>query len=249
MIDAIRPDWPAAVGALVTTRNGGASRGAYASLNLGLRSGDDEAAVRENRRRLGSLLPAPPVWLRQVHGVRAADADAARGAGAEPEADAAVARRPGTVCAVLAADCMPVLLADEAASVVGIAHAGWRGLCAGVLEATLEAMRAKPGALMAWLGPAIGPRAYEVGDEVRAAFIARDPAAVAAFRAVRRGHWLLDLYAVARQRLAARGVTRVYGGGLCTHSDPKRFYSYRRDGATGRMAALIWLTGSGQRGI
>lgn len=248
MIGLIRPDWPARVGALVTTREGGASSGAFASLNFGLRSGDDEAAVRENRRRLESVLPSPPLWLRQVHGTRVADADAAQAAGAEPEADAAVARRPGTVCAVLAADCMPVLLADEAASVVGIAHAGWRGLCAGVLEATLEAMRVEPGALMAWLGPAIGPRVYEVGDEVREAFIARDSAAGAAFRAVRRGHWLLDLYLVARQRLAARGVTRVYGGGQCTFSDPARFFSYRRDGATGRMAALIWLAGGGRRG-
>jgi hypothetical protein len=138
---------------------------------------------------------------------------------------------------------MPVLLADQAATVVGVAHAGWRGLCAGVLEATLDAMRAEPGEMMAWLGPAIGPRVYEVGDEVREAFVARDPAAGAAFRAVRRGHWLLDLYAIARQRLAARGVTRVHGGGLCTFSDPARFFSYRRDGATGRMAALIWLAG------
>ncbi len=249
MIGLIRPDWPAAARVLVTTREGGASSGTYASLNLGLRGGDDEAAVRENRRRLEALLPSPPVWLRQVHGTRVADADAVRAAGGEPEADAAVARRPGTVCAVLAADCMPVLLADEAATVVGIAHAGWRGLCAGVLEATLDAMRAEPGAVMAWLGPAIGPRVYEVGDEVRAAFVARDPAALAAFRPVRRGHWLLDLYAVARQRLAARGVTRVYGGGLCTFSDPARFFSYRRDGATGRMAALIWLAGGGRGGI
>ena len=243
MIGLIRPDWPAAAGALVTTREGGASGGAYASLNLGLRSGDDEAAVRENRRRLEDLLPSRPVWLRQVHGTRVADADAARAAGEAPEADAAVARRPGTVCAVLVADCMPVLLADQAATVVGVAHAGWRGLCAGVLEATLDAMRAEPGEMMAWLGPAIGPRVYEVGDEVREAFVARDPAAGAAFRAVRRGHWLLDLYAIARQRLAARGVTRVHGGGLCTFSDPARFFSYRRDGATGRMAALIWLAG------
>ncbi len=249
MIGLMRPDWPAAAGALATTREGGASGGAYASLNLGLLSGDDEAAVRENRRRLEALLPSRPVWLRQVHGTRVADADAARAAGEEPEADAAVARRPGTVCAVLVADCMPVLLADQAATVVGVAHAGWRGLCNGVLEATLDAMRAEPGELMAWLGPAIGPQAYEVGDEVREAFVARDLAAAAAFRAVRRGHWMLDLYAVARQRLAARGVTRVHGGGLCTFSDPARFFSYRRDGATGRMAALIWLAGGSPGGI
>ena len=171
MIGLLRPDWPAAAGALVTTREGGASSGAYASLNLGLRSGDDQGAVRENRRRLEALLPARPVWLRQVHGTRVVDADAARAAGEEPEADAAVARRPGTVCAVLVADCMPVLLADQAGSVVGIAHAGWRGLCAGVLEATLEAMRAEPGGVIAWLGPAIGPRVYEVGDEIGRAHV------------------------------------------------------------------------------
>jgi YfiH family protein len=243
MIDPLRPDWPAAVDALVTTREGGASGGAYASLNLGLRSGDDEAAVRENRRRLQALLPSPPVWLRQVHGTRVADADAARATGAEPEADAAVARRPGTVCAVLVADCMPVLLADEAATVVAVAHAGWRGLCGGVLEATVGAMGVAPERLIAWLGPAIGARVYEVGEEVRAAFLARDQASAQAFRAARPGHWLLDLYAVARQRLAAQGVARVHGGGLCTFSDPARFFSYRRDGSTGRMAALIWLAG------
>ncbi|HKI63643.1 MAG TPA: peptidoglycan editing factor PgeF [Burkholderiales bacterium] len=243
MIGCLRPDWPAAVDALVTTRDGGASSGAYASLNLGLRSGDDEAVVRENRRRLQALLPSPPVWLRQVHGTRVADADAARAAGAEPEADAAVARRPGTVCAVLVADCMPVLLADEAATVVGVAHAGWRGLCEGVLEAAVGAMGVAPERLIAWLGPAIGPRVYEVGDEVRDAFLARDPASAQAFRAARPGHWLLDLYAVARQRLAAKGVARVHGGGLCTFSDPVRFFSYRRDRSTGRMAALIWLPG------
>jgi YfiH family protein len=243
MIDPLRPDWPAAVDALVTTREGGASGGAYASLNLGLRSGDDEAAVRENRRRLQALLPSPPVWLRQVHGTRVADADAARATGAEPEADASVARRPGTVCAVLVADCMPVLLADEAATVVAVAHAGWRGLCGGVLEATVGAMGVAPERLIAWLGPAIGARVYEVGEEVRAAFLARDQASAQAFRAARPGHWLLDLYAVARQRLAAQGVARVHGGGLCTFSDPARFFSYRRDGSTGRMAALIWLAG------
>jgi purine-nucleoside/S-methyl-5'-thioadenosine phosphorylase / adenosine deaminase len=244
MIGLIRPDWPAQVGALVTTREGGASAGGYASLNLGLRGGDDEAAVRQNRARLEALLPSPPVWLRQVHGTRVADADEARAAATEPEADAAVARLPDTVCAVLVADCMPVLLADDAATVVGVAHAGWRGLCGGVLEATVNAMRVEPGRLMAWLGPAIGPRVYEVGDDVRQAFLARDGAAAQAFRAVRPGHWLLDLHAVARQRLAASGVARVHGGGVCSFSDPARFYSYRRDGVTGRMAALIWLSGA-----
>jgi len=243
MIGRVQPDWPVAAAALVTTREGGVSSGAYSSLNLGLRSGDEEAAVLENRRRLRALLPSSPVWLRQVHGTRVADADAARAAGTEPEADAAVARRPGTVCAVLVADCMPVLLADAAATVVAAAHAGWRGLCEGVLEATVGAMGVAPERLFAWLGPAIGPRVYEVGDEVRDAFLARDQASAQAFRAVRPGHWLLDLYAVARQRLAAMGVARVYGGGLCTYSDPTRFFSYRRERSTGRMAALIWPAG------
>lgn len=249
MIGFIHPEWQVPAGALVTTREGGTSAGAYASLNFGLRSGDDEAAVRENWRRLEALLPSPPVWLRQVHGTRVADADAARAEGGEPEADAAVARRPGTVCAVLVADCMPVLLADESGQVVAAAHAGWRGLCGGVLEATVDAMRVDPRRLIAWLGPAIGARAYEVGDEVREAFVARDAAVAEAFRAARPGHWLLDLYTVARQRLAARDVTRVHGGGLCTYSDPARFFSYRRDGKTGRMAALIWLPEGPGKGI
>jgi len=239
----IEPDWPAPRGvrALVTTRAGGCSVGPYASLNLGVRSGDDPAAVSENRRRLAALLPAPPVWLRQVHGTAVVDADRARDQALEPQADAAVARARATVCAVLIADCMPVLLADEEATVVAAAHAGWRGLSAGVLEATVGAMRVDPQRLIAWLGPAIGPRRYEVGDEVRAAFLARDAGAASAFRAVRAGHWLLDLYAVARQRLAASGVSRVFGGGFCTYSDAERFYSYRREPQTGRMAAMIWL--------
>ena len=156
--------------------------------------------------------------------------------------DAAVARRKGTVCAVMAADCMPVLLADASGAVVAAAHAGWRGLSAGVIEAAVDAMRVAPAEVIAWLGPAIGPRVYEVGEEVRAAFLKRDAAAAAAFVPTRSGHWLLDLYAVARQRLAKLGVERVYGGGLCTYSDPERFYSYRRDRASGRMAALIWLS-------
>jgi len=245
-LEAIVPDWPAParVRALMTTRAGGASAGGYASLNLGMRCGDDPAAVAENRRRLAAQLPAEPTWLRQVHGVTVADADAARARGEEPEADAAVARSLGTVCAVLVADCMPVLLADERGSVVGVAHAGWRGLCGGVIEATLDRMRVPSASVLAWLGPAIGPRVYEVGDEVRAAFIARDARAAQAFVATRPGHWLLDLYAVARQRLAARGVTRVYGGGFCTYSDAERFFSFRRQGAaSGRMAALVWLAG------
>jgi len=243
MLEPIFPDWPAParVRAFVTTRAGGVSAGGCASLNLGMRCGDDARSVAENRSRLASRLPCAPVWLRQVHGVAVADADAAHAKDEEPEADAAVARRANTVCAVLVADCMPVLFTDEAASVVAVAHAGWRGLAAGVLEATLDAMRVRPESVLAWLGPAIGPRAYEVGDEVRAAFLARDQAAEQAFTPTRPGHWRLDLYRVARQRLAARGVTRVTGGGFCTYSDRARFFSHRRDNRSGRMAALAWL--------
>jgi len=221
--EVLAPEWPAParVRSLFTTRRFG-----------------DMRAGSEARVRLRALVPSEPVWLRQVHGVGVADPDASR---ATPEADAAVARRPGVVCAVLVADCMPVLLASEAGDAVGAAHAGWRGLAAGVIEATLDAMRIAPRRVMAWLGPAIGPRAYEVGDEVRAAFLERDDAARAAFAAARPGHWRLDLYAVARQRLAAKGVARVFGGTYCTHSDPDRFFSYRRDRTASRMAAAIWL--------
>lgn len=221
----ICPDWPAParVKALVTTR-------AFGDLARGAKA----------RSALLERLPAAPVWLRQVHGVAVVDADRARAAGDEPQADASVARQAGTVCAVTVADCMPVLLADAGGGAIGVAHAGWRGLCAGVLEATVGAL-GNPGELVAWLGPAIGPRVYEVGGEVRAAFVAHDAAAASAFAAARPGHWLLDLYAVARQRLNACGVTRIYGGGLCTYSDPERFYSHRRDRSPGRMAAAIWL--------
>lgn len=207
----IVPDWPAAarVRALVTTRGSGAP-----------------------------ILPAPPAWLRQVHGTGVVDAADVAG---EPEADASIARVAGVVCAVKAADCMPLLLADDAGSVVGAAHAGWRGLAAGVVEATIDAMRAPGQTLIAWLGPAIGPEVYEVGEEVRGAFIARDAQAATAFTPSRPGHWRLDLYAVARQRLAARGVTRVYGGDFCTYSEPARFPSYRRDGTRERIAAFVWL--------
>jgi YfiH family protein len=190
-------------------------------------------------------LPAPAAWLKQVHGARVVDAHGAvgdaLGASGEPDADASVARAPGAVCVVKAADCLPVLFADDAGSVVGAAHAGWRGLAAGVLEATVDAMRAAPAALIAWLGPAIGPKAYEVGDEVRAALLERDAQLAAAFTPNRPGHWLLDLYAAARLRLAARGVTRVYGGGFCTFSEPARFPSWRRERSRERLAAFIWL--------
>jgi YfiH family protein len=186
------------------------------------------------RQTLHGLLPAAPVWLRQVHGNRVVELDKKN---SDLKADAALARSAGNVCAVLIADCMPVFFADEAGTTVAVAHAGWRGLAAGVLEATVDAMGVSPQKQLAWLGPAIGPQVYEVGDEVRAAFRGHE----GAFRAARPGHWLLDLYAVARRKLQACGVTRVTGGGFCTYSDAERFFSFRRDGATGRMAALIWL--------
>ncbi len=236
----IVPDWPAPHGvrALASSRAGGVSVAAYAGLNLATHVGDDPEAVADNRRQLACLLPAEPLWLSQVHGTRVqAAADYTPGV----NADACVARSPGPVCAVLCADCLPVLFCDDGGTVVGAAHAGWRGLAAGVLEATVAAMEVAPGSLMAWLGPAIAQPAFEVGDEVRAAFVAHDPRAAGAFLAEGNGKWRCDLTALARLRLAAAGVTRLYGGGLCTFSDPRRFYSYRRDGVTGRMASLIWL--------
>ena len=184
------------------------------------------------------LLPGEPAWLRQVHGARVARLDQVV---SDPEADAAVTGTKNRVCAIRVADCMPVLLVDEDATVIGAAHAGWRGLCAGVIENTVQAMGVAGGKLLAWLGPAIGPKVYEVGDEVRTAFLARDAAAHAAFTPARPGHWLLDLYAVARQRLRSCAVERIFGGGYCTYSEPERFYSFRRDGTASRMAAYIWL--------
>jgi len=218
----LTPDWlaPSNVRALVTTRA----------------MGDMKSA--EARARLRRQLPADPVWLRQVHGINAVDAAIATPG---TPADASFARAPNVVCVAMAADCLPVLLAHEGGEAVGAAHAGWRGLCAGVIEATIAAMDVPAGRVMAWLGPAIGPDAYEVGEEVRAAFVDRDARAAAAFRATRPGHWNLDLYAVARQRLAAQGVARVSGGGFCTSSDTARFFSYRRDKASERMVAAIWL--------
>jgi len=240
MIAPIVPDWPApaSVRALVTTRTGGVSAGAYASLNLATHVGDDPAAVAENRRRLRAHLPAEPLWLTQVHGVTVVRADdAVEGA----EADAAFTRRAGAVCAVLTADCLPVLLCNDVGTVVAAAHAGWRGLAGGVIEAAVRAMNEPPPRLLAWLGPAIGPQAFEVGAEVRAAFLAHSPDAAAVFTAKENGKWLADLYRLAEQRLNALGVERVFGGGFCTFNETERFYSYRREGNTGRMASLIWL--------
>jgi len=238
--DWIVPDWPAPphVHALITTRAGGVSGGAYASFNIGDLTADDPAAIAENKRRLRALLPSHPRWLRQVHSAQVVPADTVD---SPPEADASYTRSRAVVCAVKAADCMPVLLTDRAGSVVGAAHAGWRGLCHGVVENTVEAMRADPESLMAYLGPAIGPQAFEVGDEVREAFCAVDPGASTAFRPGRPGKWYADLFELGRQRLARAGVRAVYGGGQCTYTDMARYYSHRRNPATGRMAALVWL--------
>lgn len=241
----ITPDWPAPVNvhACVTTRTGGVSRPPYASFNLAAHVGDDPEAVESNRARLRAelALPAEPAWLTQVHGDAVVDATQAGGA---PQADGAFAAVPGAVCAVLTADCLPVLLCDRDGTRVAALHAGWRGLVGGVIEAGVGALDVAGGELLAWLGPAIGPDVFEVGDEVRAAFITHDPTASSAFRPYANGKFLADIYLLARQRLAGLGVTAVYGGGLCTVADRQRFYSYRRDGATGRMASLVWLAGA-----
>ncbi len=245
--EVIAPDWPAppAVRAAFTLRMGGVSAAPFDSLNVGAHVGDAGAAVTENRRRVRAQLrlPAEPLWLEQVHGIEVADLDAACGGASAPHltADAAIARRAGSVCAIQVADCMPVLFAARDGCAVAAAHAGWRGLVAGVLEATLARLAVAPAGVIAWLGPAIGAAHFEVGGEVRAAFLAHDAAAAAAFTANTRGRWQCDLNALARRRLSAAGVTAVFGGGWCTYSDPLRFFSYRRAGRCGRMAALIWL--------
>lgn len=253
--DWLRPDWPvpARVRAVATLRcSPGGSAPPFGPCNLGIRSGDDLDRVAGNRAALVAALglPSPPVWLQQVHGtgvhVAKAAPGPAHGPEREPVADAAVTRDPGVVLAVLSADCLPVLLADHAGTVVAAAHAGWRGLAAGVLENTVAAMACDPAHLVAWLGPAIGARNYEVDATVRDAFLAVDAGAASAFQATRPGHWTCDLYALARRRLAAAGIASVHGGGLCTYADPVRFHSFRRDGAgSGRQASLVWLAGPG----
>ncbi|HQU14866.1 MAG: hypothetical protein B7Z66_01385 [Chromatiales bacterium 21-64-14] len=238
----IVPDWPAppSVGAAVTTRQGGVSVGPYRSLNLGDRVGDDPRAVAENRARVMAALalPAMPDWLEQCHGTRVLrlPADAR-----DWRADAAWTADPGVVCAVLTADCLPVLLCDRAGTRVAAVHAGWRGLAAGVVEAAVAALATPGRELLAWLGPAIGPSAFEVGDEVRQGFLAPDSASADAFRPSRPGHWHADLSALARRRLTQCGVEAAFGGDDCTYREANRFFSYRRDRVTGRMAALIWI--------
>ncbi|MET1081094.1 MAG: peptidoglycan editing factor PgeF [Pseudomonas sp.] len=235
----LRPQWPApaTVRACVTTRAGGISRGSYDGLNLGLHVGDAVADVIENRRRLSQALGCRLAWLDQVHGVQVVEADPA----ATLRADASWTATPGVACAIMTADCLPLLFCDRAGQRVAAAHAGWRGLANGVLEATVRALGVPVNDVLVWLGPAIGPAAFEVGEEVREVFVAVQPEASAAFApSGNTGRWLADLYALARLRLAAQGITAVYGGGQCTYSDP-RFYSYRRNACTGRFTSLIWL--------
>ncbi len=241
----IFPDWPAPpnVKALQTTRHGGFSAAPYDSLNLGLHVGDVALAVNRNRQSFAPLMPSEPVWLEQVHGTVVANGDAA---GCLPQADACIARHRGSVCVVMTADCLPVLLCDEDGTVVGAAHAGWKGLAGGVLEATVKAMEVAPHKLMAWLGPAISQDSFEVGSEVRETFMSHDSRAVEAFirlpENVPGEKYHADIYLLAHQRLNALGISRIFGGNFCAFKQREKFFSYRRDGVTGRMGTFIWLT-------
>jgi YfiH family protein len=238
----IVPDWgaPSNVRAFVTTRHGGVSGGEFASMNLGTRAGDDIADVARNRLIVREHLPSTPRWMMQVHGVEVADLDRL-GETEAATADAAVTRTPGQVGVVLTADCMPLFLCDTAGRAVAVAHAGWRGMAAGVIENAVRALGADPAQVIAWMGPTIGPGVFEVGPEVRQAFLASDPRADAAFRPHVPGKFFADLYALARHRLERAGVSRVSGGGFCTYTDRGRFFSYRRVQASGRMGAFIWM--------
>lgn len=241
LIDSNWPRHPR-VCAAFTTRSGGQSLAPYDSLNLGHHVDDDPEAVAENRRRLRDALGLrrEPVWLDQVHGTRVLRIDSP---GPRESADASWTDQQDLACVILSADCLPVLFADAEGRCVAAAHAGWRGLAAGVLESTLSSMPASPGAVTAWLGPAISPAAFEVGGEVRDAFLAQDQTLAPAFSPGAGGRWFADLYAIARARLSAAGVREVHGGGRCTHSEAQEFFSYRRDGRCGRMATLVWLRG------
>jgi YfiH family protein len=238
----ITPQWPAPAGvrAFVTTRHGGVSAGEYASLNLGTRGGDDPRSVAENRLVVRGHLPSMPRWMEQVHGTAVCDLDAIGNLDVAT-ADAAVTRNPGTVGVVLTADCMPLFLADRGGTRVGVAHAGWRGMAAGVIENAVSSLGVDPREVIAWMGPTIGPTAFEVGSEVREAFVAVDPGAHAAFAPHVPGKFMADLYALARQRLARAGVREVHGGGFCTYRETQRFFSYRRFPESGRMGAFIWM--------
>ncbi len=232
---------PATVCLGYTTREGGVSASPWDSYNLGMHCGDRPEAVAENRRRLAEQAGVTPRWLRQVHGCAVAARPAAHADHELPEADAAWTDRPGEALAILTADCLPVLCWSESGDWVGVAHAGWRGLAAGVLPALLAAAPVPPGRLACWLGPAIGPQAYEVDQPVRAAFSHWSGPWQAAFQPARPGHWQLDLFALARLQLQQAGVGSIHGGNDCTFSQPERFFSYRRDGRTGRQAVMAWL--------
>lgn len=234
------PAWslPPGVGARQTLRGGGVSVAPYESLNLGDHVGDQPLAVAENWRRAAVDLPGEPIRLAQVHGITVVDAATVQG---RVEADACFTRQPGVVCSIMTADCLPVLFCADDGSAVAAAHAGWRGLQAGVLEATVAALQLPPERILCWLGPAIGPAAFEVGEEVRAAFVRDHPEDGTAFQPLSQGKWLADIFWLARLRLERVGIRRISGGGVCTVSDPVRFFSYRRDGVTGRMASMIWI--------
>lgn len=244
----LSPVWPAPerLRSCTTLRHGdGVSPPPFDDFNLGLRCGDDPANALANRQRLRESfgLPNEPVWLNQVHGKTVLRISQNPQAGTpEPEADAAVTDRDCVVLAILTADCLPVLFCDDQSLEVGAAHAGWRGLAAGILEATVATMQCEPDHIMAWLGPAAGPASYEIGEDVRSAFVDADPRAAKAFTATRPGHWLVDLPMLARRRLKAAGVREVFGGSEDTIADAGRFFSHRRDGRTGRMATLAWLS-------
>lgn len=236
-------DWsaPAHISAGTSWRRGGISQGSYASLNLALHVGDDANAVAENRHRLH--LPSAPIWLNQVHGRMVVDAGQVveQSPARVIEADAAYTDRVGVICAVLTADCLPVLICDRQGTRVAAVHAGWRGMAVGIIEGTVDALGLPGEQLLAWLGPAIGPNAYEVGEEVRDTFMRNNPEAGMAFRSSSPGHWWMDIYQLARQRLMSRGVSAISGGDHCTWHEADNFYSYRRDGVTGRMASVIWI--------
>jgi polyphenol oxidase len=238
----ITPDWPAAprVNAVSTFRHGGVSRGSCASLNLAAHVGDDPEAVQTNRHQLAEALglKREPFWLTQIHGAHVVECSATL---RNPSADASICFEPDAPCCVLTADCLPVLFCDRDATRVGVAHAGWKGLVKGVLEKTVTALNCPPASIIAWLGPAIGPQSFEVGEEVRARFVAKNPRNEACFKPSPNGRWLADIYGLARLALIEVGVSSVYGGGLCTYLETDRFFSYRRDPAAGRMATLVWL--------
>lgn len=247
-LQLLQPDWPAPanVCAWSTSRAQGVSEMPYDGLNLALHVGDRVEAVQQNRQRLAQVLalPGSPLWLNQVHGqqvVNAAEWAHTGEPGSQPEADAAYSLQPGVVCTVMTADCLPLLICNRRGDRVAAVHAGWRGLAAGVIESTLRVLEQPAAELLVWLGPAIGSGAFEVGEDVRQAFVAEDVAAASAFQQNRPGHYLADIYALARRRLQSSGVQAIYGGGYCTFDDADHFYSYRRDGTTGRQASLIWF--------